>query len=311
MRALDERIKLAYAECLAASRRHYENFPTASRLVPRGKRDALAAIYAFARAADDFADEPGQGTPEDRLRLIGDWRARLLECASRPLDQIQHPVFLALGDSIRRYRLSVENLDNLLRAFEHDAATQRHQSFDQLLSYCACSANPVGRLTLELFDYRDEELFALSDFICTALQLANFWQDVAVDLARDRVYLPLDDLDAAGLDVDALRAFSASKQPVEDARWIRLMRQETERTACLFEQGRALPDRVGSDLRRQLRITWLGGTTILQKISAVRFDVFHRRPSLRAWDFARLYLRSWRRLSQVPLFCENGATGKA
>lgn len=299
MTALDERIKSAYAECRAISRRHYENFPTASRLVRRDKRDALAAIYAFARAADDYADEPGQGAPEERLRSIGAWRDRLNECYSKPLAEIEHPVFLALGDSIHRYNLSYDNLNNLLRAFEHDAVTNRHQDFNSLLSYCTCSANPVGRLTLELFDYRNEEMFALSDFICTALQLTNFWQDVAIDLARDRVYLPLDDLAAFGLDLETVREFSASKGPVTDNRWRRLLEFQVERTAGLFEQGRLLPEKVGSNLRSQLRLTWLGGMTILRKIKAVQYDVFHFRPSLRKWDFAGLYLRSRRRLFNI------------
>lgn len=312
MPGLDERIKLAYAECRTISRRHYENFPTASRLVPREKRDALAAIYAFARAADDYADEPGQGSPEDRLRLIGAWRKRLVDCVSGPLDGIDHPVFLALGDSIHRYSLSLENLDNLLRAFEQDAVNGRHKNFNSLLSYCTCSANPVGRLTLELFNYRDAGLFRLSDFICTALQLTNFWQDVAIDLARDRVYLPLDDLAAFGLDLAAIREFAASKLPITDIRWHRLMAFEVERTANLFEQGRPLPERVGRELRRQLRLTWLGGTTILGKIEAAGFDMFHRRPSLHLWDFARLYLRSWRRPSwQTKVSWANGANGRA
>ncbi len=311
MPALDERIRLAYAECRAISRRHYENFPTASRLVPRDKRDALAAIYAFARAADDYADEPGQGAAEDRLRLIAAWRDRLNQCASQPPAEIEHPVFLALSDSIRKYNLSPKNLDNLLRAFEQDAVTHRHPDFDSLLSYCACSANPVGRLTLELFNFRDAELFALSDFICTALQLTNFWQDVAVDLERDRVYLPLNDLTAFGLDLETLREFGASKRQVTDARWQRLMEFQVERTAGLFEQGRLLPERVGSNLRRQLRLTWLGGMTILEKIKAVHCDVFRSRPSLRAADFALLYLKSWRApSSRMRLTGAGGEGGK-
>jgi squalene synthase HpnC len=292
MATLNERIRSAYTECRAISRRHYENFPTASYLVPRNKRDALAAIYAFARAADDYADEPGQGSPEERLGSIAAWRRRLDECTSKPLAEITHPVFLALGDAVRRYNLSPQNLDKLLQAFEQDVRKNRHPDFDSLLSYCSCSANPVGRLTLELFNYRQPELFALSDLICTALQLANFWQDVAIDLERDRVYLPLDDMARFGLDLAEIEAFRRSKNP--DPRWQRLMEFEVERTADLFEKGRALPEKVGSDLRRQLRLTWLGGMTILEKIQAVRYDIFRRRPSLRAVDFVKLYWKSWR-----------------
>jgi squalene synthase HpnC len=296
---LEERLQAAYVECQRISRRHYENFPTASRLVSRDKRDALAAIYAFARAADDFADEPGTERPilpEERLQALAGWREQLNECFSKPLDEISHPVFLALGDAARRYKLSLTNLDNLLRAFEQDVRQNRHPNFDSLLAYCACSANPVGRLVLELFDYRDPELFVLSDRICTALQLANFWQDVAVDLSRDRVYLPLDDLARFGLTLAELQEFLASKKEITEKRWQQLMAFEVERTAEIFEQGRPLPERVGRELRRQLRLTWLGGMCILEKIRAVHYDVFCRRPALSTADFARLYLKSWRRL---------------
>jgi hydroxysqualene synthase len=294
MQTMQARLRDAYAQCQTISRRHYENFPTASRLVTRDKRDALAAIYAFARAADDFADEPGQGSAETRLKSIARWRDQLNECYSNPLDGIMHPVFLALGDAIRRYKLSLVNLDNLLRAFEQDVCTNRHNDFASLLAYCTCSANPVGRLVLELFDYRDPVLFALSDSICTALQLANFWQDVAIDLARDRIYVPLNDLALFNLTVAELNTFRLSNQPVAEPRWQRLMALEVGRAAELFEQGRALPEKVGRDLRRQLRITWLGGMNILESIQAVRYDVFRRRPSLHALDFAKLYLKSWR-----------------
>lgn len=294
MATLQDRITAAYAECRAISRRHYENFPTASRLVSRDKRDALAAIYAFARAADDVADEPGQGTPSERLEALAAWRGRLDDCFARPLEEITHPVFLALGDAVRKYKLSYANLDNLLRAFESDVRTSRHANFDSLLNYCTCSANPVGRLTLELYDYRDQELFALSDFICTALQLTNFWQDVSVDLGRDRVYLPLEDLGHFGLELSDVERFRASQKPVTDPQWRWLMAFETERTAELFEKGRALPERVGRELRRQLRLTWLGGMSILEKVQAVRYDVFRRRPSLAATDFLWLYVKSWR-----------------
>lgn len=294
MRDTAPRIRDAYLKSREISRRHYENFPTASRLVARDKRDALAAIYAFARAADDFADEPGQGSPEARLRSIERWREQLHECYSKPLDQIRNPVFLALGDAIRRHHLSLVNLDNLLRAFEQDVRTSRHRDFDSLLAYCTCSANPVGRLVLELFGYRDPGLFSLSDCICTALQLTNFWQDVSVDLSRNRVYLPLDDLARFDLTVAQLDEFRCSDQPVTDARWRRLMIFEIHRTAELFEQGRLLPERVGHDLRRQLRITWLCGVAILGRIHGVQYDVFRRRPSLGALQFLALYLKSWR-----------------
>jgi len=276
----DQRIRAAYAECRRLAARHYENFPVASRLVPRDKRDALAAIYAFARCADDLADEPGV---EGRLEKLAAWREMLCDCFS---GKAHHPVFLALSDSLERFHLSFENFENLLRAFESDVRVNRHRDFSSLLAYCACSANPVGRLVLELFGHRQPDLFALSDCICTALQLANFWQDVAVDLERDRIYLPMDDLQRFNYTLEDLRARRV------DERWRELLKFEIARTRQWFEQGQALPERVTPELRLQLRLTWLGGMTVLRKIELVGYDVFRRRPSLGKLDFVRLYFRA-------------------
>jgi len=276
----DQRIRAAYAECRRLAAGHYENFPVASRLVPRDKRDALAAIYAFARYADDLGDEPGV---EGRLEKLAAWRELLRECYS---GKVSHPVFLALGDSLERFHLSFDNFGNLLRAFESDVRVNRHRDFSSLLAYCACSANPVGRLVLELFGHRQPDLLALSDCICTALQLANFWQDVAVDLGRDRIYLPLEDLQRFNYTLDDLRAGRV------DERWRELLKFEIARTRRWFEQGQPLPDRVAPELRLQLRLTWLGGMTVLRKIELVGYDVFRRRPSLSKLDFVRLYFRA-------------------
>ena len=188
MKYLNRRVRAAYAECRNLATRHYENFPVASWLVPSDKRDALAVIYAFARCADDFADEPGI---EGRLAALAEWRSNLERCFAGKAD---HPVFVALGDVIERFSLRYEHFENLLCAFESDVQANRHPDFASLLAYCRHSANPVGRLVLELFGHRDPDLFALSDSICTALQLTNFWQDVAVDLKMDRVYLPAEDM---------------------------------------------------------------------------------------------------------------------
>ncbi len=282
MSADETALRAAYAECRRLARRHYENFPTASYLVPRDKRDALAAVYAFARYADDVADEPGV---ENRLEKLADWRAKLAACYTGKID---HPVFLALRDSAERFNLSRANFENLLRAFESDVAVNRHPDFASLLAYCKCSANPVGRLVLELFGYHEPNLFELSDHICTALQLTNFWQDVAIDLSRDRVYVPQDDMARFNYTLDEMRAGRV------DRRWQELLAIEIERTRELFERGRRLPEAVQSRLRTQLRLTWLGGNEILRKIESVSYDIFRHRPSLGIWDFVRLYWRARR-----------------
>ena len=275
-------LQAAYAECRRLASQHYENFPTASYLVPRDKRDALAAVYAFARYADDVADEPGV---ENRLEKLADWRAKLNGSFA---GQIDHPVFLALRDSAERFQLSRQNFENLLRAFESDVVVNRHPNFASLLEYCKCSANPVGRLVLELFGYHDPHLFELSDAICTALQLTNFWQDVAIDFSRDRIYLPQEDLARFRYTLDDLRAGRC------DAHWQQLLAFEIARTRELFAKGCSLPEEVQPKLRTQLRLTWLGGSEILSKIEAVSYDIFHRRPSLSKWDFLRLFWRARR-----------------
>jgi squalene synthase HpnC len=275
-------LRAAYAECQRLASRHYENFPTASYLVPKDKRAALAAVYAFARYADDVADEPGV---EDRLGKLADWRAKLNEAYE---GKTSHPVFLALRDSAERFQLSRENFENLLTAFESDVVTSRHPNFDSLLKYCRNSANPVGRLMLELFGYHDAHLFELSDNICTALQLANFWQDVAIDFSRDRIYLPQGDMAKFGYTIEDLR------EGRTDERWRSLMALEVSRTREFFERGRNLPEEVQAKLRTQLRVTWLGGSEILSRIESVEYDVFRRRPSLGKWDFLKLYFRARR-----------------
>jgi len=291
VRNLDSKTRAAYTECRRLAARHYENFPVASWLVPPDKRDALAVIYAFARYADDFADEPGiQG----RLAALADWRSKLTRCFA---GNAEHPVFIALADVVQKFGLSYEHFENLIRAFESDARVNRRDDFVSLLDYCRCSANPVGRLVLELFGHRSPELFSLSDNICTALQLTNFWQDAAVDLSRDRIYLPLEELEQFGLcvnDLSQLMAADSIPPKVLFNRWQELMAFQVHRTRELFGRGRMLPERVVPELRRQLRLTWLGGTTILARIETVGYDVFRRRPELSKWDFIRLYFKARR-----------------
>lgn len=276
----DPTVRAAYGECQRLARRHYENFPVASYLVPRGQRDALAAIYAFARQADDVADEPGR---ERRLEALGRWRAKLADCYA---GQAEGPMWIALRDAIQRFQLSREHFERLISAFESDVRENRHADFASLLDYCRNSANPVGHLVLELFGHREPELHALSDRICTALQLTNFWQDVREDFERDRVYLPMDDLRRCGYTLEDLRRERA------DERWQCLMSLQVARARELFQQGKALLEKVRPELRRQLRLTWLGGTTILAKIEAAGYDVFRSRPKLTRTDFLRLYWKA-------------------
>ncbi len=264
----------SFRHCEHVTRSHYENFPVASLFLPRDKRPYVSALYAFARIADDFADEPGW-TPAERIENLNSWEQRLIDCVN---GHATHPVFIALADTIERFQIPVELLQSLLIAFRTDVTVHRYDTFEDLLAYCENSANPVGRLVLLLFNYRSDSMQALSDSICTALQLANFWQDVTVDLSKDRVYLPLEDLDRFGFTEQDLFARRFGK------RFQDLMAFEVGRTEEIFTEGAPLLDLVGRDIAAELRLTWHGGMRILGKIRAQNFDVFRRRPTLSPFD---------------------------
>ncbi len=274
-------VDAAYAHCARIARRHYENFPVASLLLPRGKRRHVAAVYAFARGADDFADEAAfEGR---RLELLADWRRRLLRAAEGRAD---HPVFVALADTIRSHRLPVELLDDLLKAFEQDVRVSAYETFQDLLGYCRLSAVPVGRLVLHLFGRAEEDLLRRSDSICAGLQLANFWQDVGPDLDRGRCYIPQEDLRSLGCPASDLRERRASTAFVE------VMRLQVGRARALFEGGAGLPSLAGGRLGFELRLVLLGGERVLERIEKAGYDVFRRRPALTVPDWTRLLVRA-------------------
>ena len=261
----------AYAACLALAQSHYENFPVASRLMPAALRPHVAAIYAFARTADDVADEPGREDTE-RLRLRTEGLARQHISADR-----RHG-FLALHDTIHRFDLPLQLFDDLLDAFTQDVTTTRYATWDAVLDYCRRSANPVGRLVLRLSGYRDDRLDAASDAVCTALQLTNFWQDLAVDWPRGRLYVPEEIYaphQADSTDLDARRWSTP---------WQRSLVDCGHRTRALFEAGRPVCDGVSGRLRYELRATWLGGTRVLDRLERSGYNVFDSRPSLGAAD---------------------------
>ena len=271
----------AYGFCQDLARRHYENFPVASRLMPRRLRRHVAALYAFARIADDFSDEPEyEGVRRERLL---DWRRQLSEIGSKPPT---HPAFLALGATLRELDLPKAPFDDLLSAFLQDTEKKRYATFAEVADYCRRSANPVGRIVLMIHGYRDTELFRLSDAICTALQLANFWQDVSVDLKKDRVYIPEEDFRTHGYSEADLR------MGVCNERFKSLMRFEVSRTRALFEEGRALPGRLSWPLSLEIRLTRLGGMQILKLIRRLDFDTIRTRPVLTKRDWIPLAARA-------------------
>ncbi len=281
----------AYAVCLRLARSHYENFPVASWLLPAPMRPHIAAIYAFARTADDVADE-GAMADDERLARLDAWRAHLRDPAST------HPVFVALHDTIAKFQLDPQLCEDLLSAFRQDVVTKRYETWTDLLDYCRRSANPVGRLVLGVAGYRDEPLARQSDAVCTALQLVNFWQDIERDLAKGRVYVPAELTRAAGAAESDLEARRMTRE------WTAALTDAANRTRALFNEGRGVADNVTGRLRWELRATWLGGVRILDRLEAAGFDVFKSRPALGfadaialAWD-----MLSWqrRREAQAP-----------
>ena len=284
----------AYAVCLELARSHYENFPVASWLMPKAARPHIAAIYAFARIADDFADE-GTRSASERLALLEAWQHRLDEAADGRVaatgDAQYDAVFVALAATLAAVTVGAPTLPgfqargglhallaDLLSAFRQDVTTTRYDTWDDVLDYCRRSANPVGRLLLLVTGHASPAANTRSDAVCTALQLTNFWQDLAVDWSRGRLYVPLVVVRGHGADPADL------DRGVLSPAWREVMRDVGGRTRQLFDAGRKVPDHVTGRLRLELRVTWLGGSRILDRLVEADYDVFSRRPTLSRRD---------------------------
>jgi len=252
---------------------HYENFPVASILLPRRLVPAVEAIYAFARSADDIADE-GDATPPQRLDALAAYELQLdrIAAGGLPVD----PMFARLAGVVRQYNLSLDPMRNLLSAFKQDVVTQRYPDYATLLDYCRRSADPVGRLMLALYEADDAHNLRESDAICSALQLTNFWQDVAIDITKGRIYIPQEDLARFNVSEAALRAGTV------DGPFQALMRFEVERARALMLSGAPLVKRLPGRIGMELRMIVQGGLRILEKLDSANYDVFRRRPVL-AW----------------------------
>ncbi len=265
-------IERAYAECRALTRRHYENFPIASVLLPRHVRRHMYALYGFARGVDDIGDE----FDGDRPARLDWWEAHLkaaFDLGEAPPGDV--PVaFLAIGRSRRELDLPPEPFLKLIDANRRDQRVQRYDTWEELIDYCTCSADPVGRLVLAVFGYRDESLHPFSDAICTALQLTNFWQDVSRDLAMGRIYLPGEDMRNYRVTEEDLRSHSATGEFRD------LLRFEVERTRDLFHRGRPLIGLVPGRFRVDLTLFSRGGESVLDAIHTAGYDVLGKRPVL-------------------------------
>jgi squalene synthase HpnC len=274
-------VKDAYEYCGRLAKSHYENFTIASWLMPRAMRPPMHAIYAYARMADDFADE------EHDLGKLDEWERELDLCyAGAP----RHPVFVALADTVRRFDIPREPFADLLVAFRSDVNFRGFETLGEILStYTRYSANPVGRLVLYLFGYRDPERQRLSDLVCSGLQLANFWQDVAIDLDKDRIYFPREDLRKFGVTPESLAKRIATPE------FLALMRHEVGVARDMLLRGAELHRLVDRRLSRDILMFAGGGLAILHAIERIGYDVFNRRPKLTKLDYLGLGLNALRR----------------
>jgi squalene synthase HpnC len=256
-----------YTRALATT--HYENFSVATYLLPRSLRQHFYNVYAYCRWSDDLADEVADTGLA--LELLDWWENELRECYA---GTATHPVFIALRRTIDIFDIPMEPFSNLLTAFRQDQRVGRYPTWSSILRYCENSANPVGRLVLYLCGYRDSQRQSLSDLTCTALQLANFWQDVSRDLDKDRIYIPVEDFSSYGLSERDLfeRRF--------DDRYANLMRGLIARTRTLFEQGLPLAEMVEPHLRIDIELFSRGGLAVLDAIESIGFNTLGRRPTI-------------------------------
>ncbi|MCW9014417.1 MAG: squalene synthase HpnC [Gammaproteobacteria bacterium] len=277
--------KAAYGHCLAIARSHYENFPVASWFLPRRMRLPIAAIYAFARKADDYADE-GDLDDSSRIAELDKMGRDLDACyADTPPDD---PIFIALTDSIQRFHLPAEAFHDLLSAFKQDVTTKRYADFGELMNYCRRSANPIGRLLLHLHGQPNRQLLGHSDALCSALQLINFYQDMAQDYDEmARIYIPQDEIRAAFVND------SYFKNRITDGPMILLMRKQFQRANKLLNAGAPLGKKLKGRFGFEIRLITAAGSRVLQKLDSQQNDVFSR-PRLNFSDWLWVFWKALR-----------------
>lgn len=293
-------VESAYAHCERIARRHYENFTIGSCLLPRSERRHLAALYAFARGADDIADEPEHAG--DRAAALDAWEAALDDALG---GRASGPVFVAVAHTLEARGLSDEPLRALLRAFRYDAAFEPFADFTALRAYCANSANPVGRLVLGLFGVTDERALALSDEVCTGLQLANFWQDLSVDLPRGRSYLPIDEVEACE------GAGAALSERTGNPGFEELLGLQLERARRFLARGEALAARIPLRAALEVRTFAGGGLRIVGRVEALGSRVLRVRPRLQRGDYVTVLATSVARTAAQPFVGASGGAQRA
>lgn len=277
-------LESSYQYCFELTRKHYENFPVASLLIPKSKRKYIAAIYAFARIADDIADETNLPQTKKTSLLI-----EYKDYFNSYLVTEKYPHFPAVYDTIDKNNLTNKYFNDLIQAFIQDTQVSSYKTFDDVLKYCTLSANPVGRILLELFDIRSEEANLLSDKICTALQLTNFYQDLSIDIPRERFYIPEEYLQKFNLIFDDLKKFAEMKQV--NSNFTELMKFLIDQTDQMFEEGTKLLTYLNGLFRKEIQLTIEGGREILRKIVKVNYNTFQLRPTLDKFDWIKILQR--------------------
>jgi squalene synthase HpnC len=262
---------------------HYENFPVASVLLPKHLRRPVEIIYHFARQADDFADE-GDIPDEERLAKLDAFRAELNRITNHETPQM--PLFCDVASIVAEFKLPLQLFHDLLDAFSQDVVKKRYANFDEVLDYCRRSANPVGRLLLHLYEEVTPTNLTYSDAVCTSLQLINFWQDVKKDCAIARIYLPQDDMTKYGVSEVSIA------QGHVDAAWQALMQFECDRARDIMQSGAPLGTILTGRIGLEMRMIIAGGLRILDKLEAVNYDMYHKRPVLKPWDWVIMLLKS-------------------
>lgn len=277
-------IESSYQYCFDLTSKHYENFPVASLLIPKSKRKYIVAIYTFARIADDIVDETNLFHTKKTSLLI-----EYKDYFNSFLVTEKYPHLPAVYDTIEKNNLTIKYFNDLIQAFISDTQISSYKTFADVLNYCTFSANPVGRILLELFDIRSEEANLLSDKICTALQLTNFYQDLSIDITRERFYIPEEYLQKFDLSFDDLKKFAETKQV--NSNFTKLMKFLIKQTNQMFDEGTKLLTYLNGLFRKEIQLTIEGGRGILRKIENVNYNTFHLRPTLNKFDWIKILLR--------------------
>ena len=277
---METRLENAYKNSLTFAKSHYENFPVVLFTIPKEIRKHIAIVYQFARQADDIADE-GNFATETRLEKLNKYENDFnLSLTGKP----KNDFWLALKNTIEKFSIEEKLFLDLISAFKQDVIKNRYETFEELLDYCSRSANPVGRLLLKIFNVNNIEAITASDKICTALQLTNFYQDISIDILKNRIYLPKEKMKLFGVEEQQI------KNKIADENFKRLLKTLLEETKIMFEEGKNIHRYIPINFQLQMKMTILGGEKILEKISLIDYDVFNKRPKLSKKDFAIILL---------------------